>query len=117
MLNIKFALTIFLHSLEVLIVARYPVNVVPILDPNIMIMAQDKLIRLASYIFSTILIIPDDDWIIAVDEIPNNNDKVKLFCIFWIIWYINGLDNISLNPIFKISKPSNIKPIYDIKIQ
>lgn len=111
-LNNKLALIIFLHSLLVLIVARYPVNVVPILEPNIIIIEHVKLIKLESYIFSTILIIPDDDWIIAVDEIPNSKDKIKLFWIFWIIWYIKGLDNILLNPLFNISKPSNIKPIY-----
>ena len=74
-LNIKFIFIIFLVFPLVLIVAKYPVKVVPIFAPSIIPIELCKLIILLQYISSTIPIIPDEDWIIAVDSIPNKIDN------------------------------------------
>jgi hypothetical protein len=54
---------------------------------------------------------------IAVENIPNKIDKVLDVCILLIILYIKELFIILSKPIFNISNPNNIKPIYIIRIE
>ena len=72
----KFKFIICFVCFDELIVAKYPVKVVPIFAPNIIAIEQDKDIILLEYICSTMLIIPEEDWIMAVDKMPNKVDKV-----------------------------------------
>ena len=60
-LNRTLAVTALEASELVLIVAMYPVKVVPILEPKRMAMLEEREIRFAAYICSKSPIIADDD--------------------------------------------------------
>ena len=75
-LKTKLRYIILLVLFSVFIVDKKPVMVVPILAPNIIRIDEVSEIRLLKYISSTKPIKPDDDWIIAVHNIPNSIDNV-----------------------------------------
>ena len=60
---------------------------------------------------------PEDDWMTAVENTPNKTDKKLEDFIFPIIVYIILLLIILLNPMLRTFSPSNIKPIYIIRIR
>ena len=116
-LKIKFRFIIVFVLFCVLMVAKYPVIVFPMFATNIIKIEEFKLINELKYICSTIPINPDEDWMMAVENIPNKIDKVLDVCILLIILYIKELFIILSKPIFNISNPNNIKPIYIIRIE
>ncbi len=114
-LKTKLRYIILLVLFSVFIVDKKPVMVVPILAPNIIRIDEVSEIRLLKYISSTKPIKPDDDWIIAVHNIPNSIDNVFIDWILFIKLYICVLLMMESNPTLNTSNPKSINPIYIIR--